>query len=101
MAKTAKTAQEILDMVVIPSGTFIMGSPVGEKGRSGNEGPQHQVTVPAFLMSKYPITQAQYQKVMGDNPSHFKGDGRPVEGVTWFQAVEFCQHLRQQTGQEY
>ncbi|HEY9753360.1 MAG TPA: formylglycine-generating enzyme family protein, partial [Coleofasciculaceae cyanobacterium] len=58
-------------------------------------------TVPSFLMSKYPVTQAQYQKVMGVNPSHFKGDNRPVDSVTWHQAVEFCQRLTQQTGREY
>ncbi len=90
-----------LDLVVIPGGTFLMGAPTGEKDRSNDEGPQHQVTVPAFLMGKYPVTQAQHYKVMGDNPSYFKGENRPVESVTWHQAVEFCQRLSQQTGREY
>ena len=89
-----------LDMVAIPGGTFMMGSPKGE-GRD-NEKPQHEVTVQAFYMGKYPITQAQYQEVMGINPSNFKGDEqRPIEQVSWNNAVEFCKKLSQQTGKEY
>ena len=52
-------------------------------------------------MGKYPITQAQYQQVMSKNPSSFKGDDRPVECVSWDEAVEFCQRLSKQTGKEY
>ncbi len=88
-----------LDMVYIPDGTFMMGSPEHE-GRD-SEKPQHEVTVSPFFMGKYPITQAQYQQVMGENPSNFKGDDRPVELVSWDDAVEFCQRLSQQTGAEY
>ena len=91
-----------LDMVYIPGGTFMMGSPEGE-GRD-TERPQHKVTVQAFYMGKYPITQAQYQQVMGNNPSKFKGDNqrqRPVEQVSWNDAVEFCHRLSKQTGTEY
>ena len=53
----------------------------------------HQVTLQPFLMGKYPITQRQYQAVMGQNPSHFKGENHPVECVTWHDAVQFCQKL--------
>ncbi len=88
-----------LDLVAIPGGTFMMGSPVGEG--YDKEKPQHRVTVPAFLMGKYPITQAQYQQVMGTNPSYFKGDDRPVERLSWDDAVEFCQRLSQHSGKEY
>ncbi len=88
-----------LEMIAIPGGEFMMGSPEGE-GRD-NEKPQHEVTVQAFYMSKYPITQAQYQGVMGKNPSNFKGDERPVEKVTWFDAVKFCQKLSEKKGKEY
>lgn len=81
----------------------MMGSPVDEESRTDDEGPQHEVTVPQFLMGKYQVTQAQYQAVMGINPSHFtdSGTNRPVENVTWNDAVKFCQRLSQQTGREY
>ncbi|MEH2350157.1 MAG: SUMF1/EgtB/PvdO family nonheme iron enzyme [Nostoc sp.] len=86
-----------LEMVQIPGGTFMMGSPEGEAERNKNENPQHQVTVPGFFMGKYPVTQAQYQAIMGTNPANFKGEKRPVEQVTWDEAVEFCKKLSQTT----
>jgi formylglycine-generating enzyme required for sulfatase activity len=52
-------------------------------------------------MGKYPVTQAQYQAIMGNNPSHFKGDNRPVESVSWDDAVAFCQKLSQKIGKNY
>ena len=88
-----------LEMVYIPGGTFMMGSPEGEG--EGREKPQHEVAVQPFFMGKYPITQAQYQEVMGKNSSHFKGNDRPVEQVSWDDAVEFCKKLSKQTGKEY
>jgi len=91
----------VLEMVYIPGGTFMMGSPTTEKGRYKSESPQHQVTIPAFYVGKYPITQAQYQVVMGNNPSHFKGKKRPVENVGWNEAVEFCRKLSEKTGKIY
>jgi formylglycine-generating enzyme required for sulfatase activity len=90
-----------LEMVEIPGGTFIMGSPASEAKRGSNEGPQHQVTVPSFYMGKYELTQVQYQAIIGTNPSNFKGDNRPVEGVNWNNAVEFCKKLSQKTGKKY
>jgi formylglycine-generating enzyme required for sulfatase activity len=90
-----------LDMVAIPGGTFIMGSPETEEWRLSYEGPQHSVTVPAFFMAKYPVTQAQWQAVMGNNPSGFKGANLPVETVSWNEAGEFCQKLSQITGKNY
>ncbi|MDB9438350.1 bifunctional serine/threonine-protein kinase/formylglycine-generating enzyme family protein [Dolichospermum lemmermannii CS-548] len=90
-----------LDMVEIPGGTFIMGSPESEAKRVSNESPQHQVTVPSFYMGKYELTQAQYQAIIGTNPSNFKGDNRPVERVSWNNAVEFCKKLIQKTGKNY
>ncbi|MBE9238686.1 formylglycine-generating enzyme family protein, partial [Anabaena aphanizomenioides LEGE 00250] len=97
-----------LEMVEIPGGTFLMGSPESEAQRDSDEGPQRQVTVPSFFMGKYPLTQAQYQAIMGDNPSGFKGDGsttltnqRPVERVSWDDAVNFCERLSQKTGKNY
>jgi formylglycine-generating enzyme required for sulfatase activity/uncharacterized caspase-like protein len=106
----------VLEMVAIPSGEFMMGQTESEKeelirlvGEDDyqrfytDELPQHLVTVPQFLMGKYQVTQAQYQAVMGNNPSSSTDNGtnRPVENVTWNDAVEFCQKLSQQTGREY
>ena len=90
-----------LEMAAIPGGTFMMGSPENEAGRSDNESPQHQVTVPSFFMGKYPVTQAQYQAIMGTNPSRFKGSNRPVDKVHWYNAVAFCEKLSQRTGKNY
>ena len=90
-----------LEMVEIPGGTFIMGSPENEAGRNSNESPQHQVTVPSFFMGKYQLTQAQYQAIMGSTPSPFKGNNRPVEQVIWNDAVKFCEKLSQKTGKNY
>ncbi len=87
-----------LDMVSIPSGKFLMGSPNNEEGRSNVESPQHRVTVSPFYLGKYPVTQAQWQAVMLNNPSTFKGANRPVERVSWHNCVEFCEKLTQKTG---
>jgi formylglycine-generating enzyme required for sulfatase activity/uncharacterized caspase-like protein len=98
----------LLEMVKIRSGTFQMGSPKGQG--SDNEKPQHSVTVPAFLMGKYPVTQAQWRSVvalpqikisLNPDPAYFKGDKRPVEQVSWDEAVEFCQRLSVATGHLY
>jgi formylglycine-generating enzyme required for sulfatase activity len=90
-----------LEMAAIPGGSFMMGSPENEAGRSDNEIPQHQVTVPSFLMGKYPVTQAQYKAITRTNPSDFKGDNRPVERVSWTNAVAFCKQLSQKIGKLY
>ena len=80
-----------LDLIPIPGGKFWMGSPDGEG--SDSEKPRHEVAIAPFYMSKYPITQAQYQAVMDQNLSSFKGENRPVEGVTWWDAIAFCEAL--------
>jgi len=90
-----------IEMVYVPGGTFLMGSPETEENRFSNEGPQHQVTVTPFYMSKYPVTQAQWQAVIGNNPSNFKGKNRPVEEVSWDDAVTFCQKLSELTEKDY
>jgi formylglycine-generating enzyme required for sulfatase activity len=90
-----------LDMVLIPGGVFAIGSPETEKQRQENEGPQHLVTVPTFFMGKYPVTQAQWEVVMKNNPSSVKGANLPVENVSWNEATIFCQQLSQITGKNY
>ncbi len=81
-------------MVAIPPGTFIMGTPTDELGRYQNEG-QHQVTISKqFLISKYEITQKQYVKVIGTNPSNNQtNEFYPVENVCWNEAKAFCDKL--------
>ena len=99
-----------LEMVHIPGGTFIMGSPENEESRSSSESPQHEVTVPPFFMGKYLITQKQWRvvaalpKVKIDlklDPSHFKGDNLPVESVSSNDVQEFCARLSQKTDKVY
>ncbi len=90
-----------LEMVKIPGGSFSMGSPETEKERDIDESPQHTVNVPSFFIGKFAVTQAQYQAVMESNPARFKGEKRPVEKVSWNDAVEFCNKLSQQTGRTY
>jgi formylglycine-generating enzyme required for sulfatase activity len=90
-----------IDMVSVPGGTFLMGSPLSETGRDRDEGPQNEVSVQSFYLGKDEVTQAQYQAVMGTNPSSFKGDDLPVDSVTWSDAVEFCRKLSKMTGREY
>jgi len=98
------------DMVYIAGGRFYMGSPESEEGRQECEGPQHKVKVPSFFMGKYPVTQAQWYAVallddvdrdLQPNPSTFKGEDRPVECVSWHEAIEYCKRLSNYTGREY
>jgi len=90
--------QQTSDLVRIEGGTFTMGSPANESGRTSSEGPQHQVTVSSFLISKYEVTQAEYEEIMGKNPSHYKGSNLPVEQVSWFDAIEYCNKLSEKEG---
>jgi formylglycine-generating enzyme required for sulfatase activity len=108
-----------LEMVYIPAGKFLMGTDnaeierlVKKFGWEGfrREAPQHEVTVSAFWMSKYPITQEQWRAVAGlgkvkidlkPEPGYFKGKKRPVERVNWSQAVEYGDRLAKLTGRKY
>ncbi len=99
-----------LEMVSIPGGTFLMGSPSTEAGRFRHESPQNPVTVKHFYMGKFPVTQAQWKAVaalpqvsraLDCDPSYFKGDNLPVEQVSSIEAVEFCQRLSKKTGRTY
>lgn len=88
-----------LELVHIPAGTFQMGEPTSEKKDDMYyERPQHKVTVPEFWMGKFPVTQAQYEAVMDNNPSRFPGTNYPVETVSWYDAVAFCEKASKQTG---
>ncbi|HXF41849.1 MAG TPA: bifunctional serine/threonine-protein kinase/formylglycine-generating enzyme family protein [Blastocatellia bacterium] len=112
-----------LEIVEIPSGTFLMGAPDNEvqqphydlngKGQveqEPSERPQHQVSLPMFYMSRFEVTQAQWRAVaafpkvksdLNPDPSKFKGDNLPVEQISWEDAMEFCARLSQKTGRKY
>ncbi|MBO4544625.1 MAG: formylglycine-generating enzyme family protein, partial [Verrucomicrobia bacterium] len=82
-----------LDMIWIDPGTFTMGSPTDELGRESDE-TQHKVTLTnGYWLGKYEVIQAQYEAVMGTNPSTYKGTDLPVETVSWYDAKEFCAKL--------
>ncbi|NET59394.1 MAG: formylglycine-generating enzyme family protein, partial [Symploca sp. SIO2E6] len=113
----------MLEMVAIPRGKFLMGSPTSEPGdrimmhyvtseeeRCKSESPQHSVTIQPFFMGKHPVTQAQWKAVvpfpkvnrnLKTELSQYKGDNLPVEQVSWSDAVEFCDRLSKKTGRTY
>jgi len=84
------------EMVPVPGGSFQMGDTDG--GGYDNERPVHMVTLSAFSIGKYQVTQALYQSVTGNNPSKFKGVNLPVENVNWYEAIEFCNKLSEGEG---
>jgi formylglycine-generating enzyme required for sulfatase activity len=90
-------------MQSIPAGSFLMGSPESEPGRDSGEGPQRQVSVPAFQLGQTEVTQGLWQAVMGSNRSQFKncGPNCPVEHVSWNDVQAFIHKLNQQTGQQF
>ncbi|RMF69814.1 MAG: hypothetical protein D6742_01740 [Cyanobacteria bacterium J069] len=116
--------EQVLNLVAIPGGEFLMGSPPEEEGRDYYQSnfpdlagldveEQHRVTVPPFSMSQFPITQAQWRAVatalppvnqeLDPDPANasFKGGDRPVESISWYEAIEFCDRLSQHTGKTY
>ncbi len=83
-----------MELVWIPPGEFMMGSPEDESEHRRDEVPQHRVIIThGFWMGKYEVTQAQWRVVMGNNPSCFSGDERPVEQVSWDDCQEFISRL--------
>jgi len=90
-----------MEFVLIPAGTFTMGSPDSDSNAYDHEKPAHQVTISEpFYMGKYEVTQAQWKAVMGENPSRFKGDDHPVENVSWEDVQQFIQKLNAKEGKE-
>jgi len=101
---TYKDCDDCPEMVVIPAGTFLMGSkadPFAAVPPHTDEQPQHGVSVRSFSMGKFEITQEQWYAVMGTTPSNFKGRTLPVEMVSWNDTQEFVQKLIQKTGKRY
>ncbi len=92
-----------MEFAWIPAGEFLMGSPAGEEGRDDDESPQHRVTLSkGFWIGKTEVTQAQWEKVMGNNPANFKGANLPVEMVSWNDCQEFVKqlNLKLETGRQ-
>ena len=100
-AKAGKDYLETVDginmqMVWVPEGSFKMGGKTYDR-----EKPEHEVQLEGFWLAKYPVTQEQYEAIMGKNPSEFKGENNPVECVTWNDAVEFCRTLSEKGGKRF
>lgn len=85
------------NFVLIKGGSFQMGSPDSEAWRSADE-TQHSVTVSDFYMSKYELTQKEYEEITGNNPSNFKGDNLPLENISWLDAVAYCNARSEKDG---
>ncbi|MHA2030599.1 MAG: SUMF1/EgtB/PvdO family nonheme iron enzyme [Candidatus Kariarchaeaceae archaeon] len=80
-----------MSMILVVGGIFTMGDTWGDG--DGDELPIHSVTLDSFYIGQYEITQAQWDSIMGSNPSTFQGQNRPVERITWFEALTFCNSL--------
>jgi formylglycine-generating enzyme required for sulfatase activity len=96
--QTAATCAYCPEMVVIPSGSFTMGS-----NEDADEKPPHSVSIKSFALGKYEVTQGQWKAVMGSNPSRFSscGDSCPVENVSWDDIQQYIQKLNAQSGRQY
>src|SRR4051812_25966856 len=89
-----------MDFVLIPAGSFIMGS--DENTGDGDESPQHKVTLTSpFYLGKFEVTQGQWTAVMGNNPSEFKDAKRPVDNVSWNDCQDFLTKLSAKTGRKF
>ena len=84
-------------LLLLEGGTFTMGSPQDERQR-GQDEVSHEVTIGAFYVDPYEVRQSDYERIMGENPSHFRGGDLPVENVTWYEAVEYCNRLSESAG---
>jgi formylglycine-generating enzyme required for sulfatase activity len=109
---TIKDCSECPEMVVLPSGSFLIGSPpdpgpdpfsneMPKALESPEEKPQHRVQIQSFAIGKYEVTQEQWYAVMSNNPSQYKGRTLPVEQVSWDDVQQFIEKLNQKTGQKY
>ncbi|MDR1787342.1 MAG: SUMF1/EgtB/PvdO family nonheme iron enzyme [Treponema sp.] len=85
------------DMVRIQGGTFTMGDPSAQ-GSQGTDASPHQVTLSSFSIGRYEVTQKQWQEIMGTNPSFFKGNNLPVENVSWYDCIEYCNKRSEREG---
>jgi formylglycine-generating enzyme required for sulfatase activity len=89
-----------LEMITIQGGTFLMGDVLADN-EYDEEKPTHSVTLSGFQMGKYPVSQAQWQAIMGENPAYFRGDDLPIEQVSWEDVQEFIKKLNRKTRKKY
>jgi len=89
------------ELIWVEGGTFTMGCTDGECPEDGREEPPHKVTLSSFKIAKYTVTQEQWEVIMGNNPSYFKGNNLPVEMVTWYDVQAFITKLNTLTGKTY
>ena len=95
---SAESAGPVEDsFILLPGGTFLMGSPDTERQRQADE-TQHEVTISPFYVDPCEVRQSDYERVMGVNPSHFNGANLPVENVTWYDAIAYCNALSERVG---
>ncbi|MDR1763165.1 MAG: formylglycine-generating enzyme family protein [Dysgonamonadaceae bacterium] len=101
-----------IEMIAVEGGTFLMGAQKtdpnapnydadAQDNKWNSESPVHKVTLSDYFIGKYPVTQAQWKAVMGNNPSFFVGDNLPVEQVSWNDVQDFIRKLNQKTGKNY
>ena len=83
--------------ILLEGGTVTLGSPETERMREGDE-TRHEVTLSPFYIDPYEVTQRDYARVMGTNPSIFQGEDLPVDNVTWYDAVNYCNALSEEAG---
>ncbi|GAB1444007.1 hypothetical protein MASR2M39_28520 [Ignavibacteriales bacterium] len=93
-AVNTHSTEEPKEMLLVDGGTFTMGSIYGDH----DEKPTHEVTVRSFNIGRKEVTQELWQSIIGNNQSNFKGDKKPVEQVSWYDAVEFCNKLSEKEG---
>ncbi len=96
----ANTQEQVFSedsLILIEGGTFTMGSPDSERQRQADE-ISHSVTISSFYVDPYEVRQSDYERIMGENPSHFEGENLPVDNVTWYDAIEYCNRLSEENG---
>ena len=102
--KSFKDCEDCPEMVLIPSGSYLMGSkfdPFAKIQSSADELPQHNVSIRSFAIGKFEVTQEQWYALMGNLPSNYKGRNLPVEQISWDDAQEFISKLNTKTGKKY
>ncbi len=99
-AQTSKGIKSEPEMIPVKGGTYTIGCTSEQRDCDSDESPAVEVTVKDFEIGKYEVTQALWEQVMGNNPSKFQGANHPVESISWYDAIEFCNKLSELSGLE-